>query len=60
MNGTKKSRPLPSRGGLNDFTAKVKSPGGVDLRDYSKLTQVDTPTAQPAAILNLVKPRRGG
>jgi hypothetical protein len=61
MKSAKPSRPLSTRGGVNDLVAKLKpGGGGADLRDYAKGSSL-TPAAEPASILNLAKPKlRGG
>lgn len=59
MKTGKKSRPLPTRGGLNDIAAKLKpGGGGLDWRDYSKASPLTVAEAEPATILNLGKKRR--
>ena len=52
MKQTKKTRPLPTRGGLNDL-----SRSGRTIADYAKATPGIAP-ADPAAVVNLANPRK--
>ena len=59
MKNTTKSRPLSTRGGVNDLVAKLKpGGGGADLRDYSKGSPLNVAEAEPATILNLARKTR--
>lgn len=54
MKATKQSRPLPTRGGLNDL-----GKSGRTIIDYSKTVPTLPAEAMPAAIQGLPNPRKG-
>jgi len=54
VKATKQSRPLPTRGGLNDL-----GKSGRTIIDYSKTVPTLPAEAMPAAIQGLPNPRKG-
>jgi hypothetical protein len=52
----KKSRMLPSRGGLNDITAKAQG-GRATINDYAKVVPGSVREPTPSVINNLRTPR---
>jgi len=54
MKAAKKTRPLPTRGGLNDLGKT-----GRTITDYAKASPTLSKQAEPSAVINLANPRKG-